>query len=66
MKRGAWNRIVDATLWYTQRPIASARLPGRNSARGQERAGGPAWRAPGSEKQSKDTAHVASTSAEYS
>ena len=31
MKRGAWKRTVEAALWYTQRPIARARLPGRNS-----------------------------------
>lgn len=31
MKRGAWKSIVDNILWYTQRPMARARFPGRNS-----------------------------------
>lgn len=31
MKRGVWKRMVEAIQWYTVRPIATARLPGRNS-----------------------------------
>jgi len=31
MKRGDWKSTIDTTLWYTQRPMARARFPGRNS-----------------------------------
>ena len=33
MKRGAWKRTVDTVVWYSERPMATARFPGRNSAR---------------------------------
>ena len=32
MNRGALKRTVETVAWYTQSAIASARLPGRNSA----------------------------------
>ena len=33
IKRGAWKRMVDTVLWYNERPMATARFPGRNSTK---------------------------------
>lgn len=33
IKRGAWKRMVVTVVWYNERPMATARFPGRNSAK---------------------------------
>lgn len=33
IKRGAWKRMVDAVVWYNERPRATARFPGKNSTK---------------------------------
>ena len=69
MKRGAWKRTVEAALWYTQRPIARARLPGRNSEVGYVfntlKSAARRFHVPGSEKHNSDVMHVASTRVAY-
>lgn len=33
INRGAWKRMVDTVVWYNERPMATARFPGRNSTK---------------------------------